>query len=53
MPMEKLPINNDGGQGYGFILYETTLKRVPKEITIEHVYDRAQVLCTHALPGSI
>ena len=53
MAMEKLPINNNGGQGYGFILYQTTLKRVPKEITIQHVYDRAQVLSTHALLGSI
>ena len=53
MAMEKLPINNNGGQGYGFILYQTTLKRVPKEITIQHVYDRAQVLSTHALQGSI
>ena len=53
MAMEKLPINNNGGQGYGFILYQTTLKRVPKQITIQHVYDRAQVLSTHALQGSI
>ena len=53
MAMEKLPINNNGGQGYGFILYETTLKRLPKQITIQHVYDRAQVLSTHALQGSI
>ena len=53
MAMEKLPINNNGGQGYGFILYQTTLKRLPKQITIQHVYDRAQVLSTHALQGSI
>ena len=53
MAMEKLPINNNGGQGYGFILYQTTLKRLPKQITIQHVYDRAQVLSTRALQGSI
>ena len=44
MPMEQLPINNNGGQGYGFILYQTELSRVPKEIEMEQVLDRAQVL---------
>jgi len=44
MPMEQLPINNDGGQGYGFILYQTELTQFPKEILIEKVLDRAQVL---------
>ena len=43
MPMEELPINNDGGQGYGFILYQTELDSVPEEIIIHHVSDRAQV----------
>lgn len=43
-PMEQLPINNNGGQGYGFILYQTELSHVPKEIEMEQVLDRAQVL---------
>ena len=43
-PMEQLPINNNGGQGYGFILYQTELSSVPKEIEMEQVLDRAQVL---------
>ncbi|CAH3188239.1 unnamed protein product [Porites evermanni] len=53
MAMEKLPINNNGGQGYGFILYQTTLKRVPKQITIQHVYDRAQVFLDFKLLHTI
>ena len=43
MPMERLPINNGGGQGYGFILYQTILEKFPKEIVMENVFDRAQV----------
>ena len=43
MPMERLPINNGGGQGYGFILYQTILQKFPKEIVMEDVLDRAQV----------
>lgn len=46
MPMEQLPINNNGGQGYGFILYQTELSHFPKEIVIEQVLDRAQVWFT-------
>ena len=44
MPMEQLPINNNGGQGYGFILYQTELAEFPKEIVVEQVFDRAQVI---------
>ena len=44
MSMEQLPINNDGGQGYGFILYQTELSQFPKKIVIEKVLDRAQVV---------
>ena len=43
MPMERLSINNGGGQGYGFILYQTILQKFPKEIVMEDVLDRAQV----------
>lgn len=43
IPMEQLPVNNDGGQGYGFILYQTELADFPKEIVMEQVFDRAQV----------
>ncbi|KAL9963399.1 hypothetical protein ACROYT_G026909 [Oculina patagonica] len=49
MPMEQLPINNNGGQGYGFILYQTELPHLPKEIVIEQVLDRAQVLLDNLL----
>ena len=51
MPMERLPINNDGGQGYGFILYQTNLEKFPKEIVMEDVLDRAQVGTSYLLPG--
>ncbi|KAL9963398.1 hypothetical protein ACROYT_G026908 [Oculina patagonica] len=43
MSMEQLPINNKGGQGYGFTLYQKELDSVPEEITIHNVSDRAQV----------
>jgi len=43
MPMEQLPINNNGGQGYGFILYQKGLDTIPREITIHNISDRAQV----------
>lgn len=44
MPMEQLPVNNNGGQGYGFILYQAELTDFPKEIVMEQVFDRAQVI---------
>ena len=44
MPMEQLSINNNGGQGYGFILYQTELAKFPIEIVMEQVFDRAQVI---------
>ncbi|XP_074634626.1 beta-galactosidase-1-like protein 2 isoform X3 [Acropora palmata] len=44
MPMEMLPINNNGGQGYGFILYRTELHQAAEEITIHNISDNAQVL---------
>ena len=43
MPMEMLPINNNGGQGYGFILYRTELWKEPWEIIIHNISDNAQV----------
>ena len=43
MPMEMLPINNNGGQGYGFILYRTELWKEPWQITIHNISDSAQV----------
>ena len=42
MAMEFLPINNNGGQGYGFTLYQTELDSLPKSIEIYKVADRAQ-----------
>lgn len=44
LSMEELPINNNGGQGYGFILYQTEISQVPREVSIDNVLDRAQVL---------
>jgi len=44
LPMEMLPINNNGGQGYGFILYRTELWKEPWEIIIHNISDNAQVL---------
>ena len=43
MPMEMLPINNNGGQGYGFILYRTEMQEAAEEITIYNISDNAQV----------
>ena len=43
MPMEELPINNNSGQSFGFILYQTELETFPKEIVIRNISDRAQV----------
>lgn len=43
VPMESLPINNHGGQGYGYILYQTTISSGAKELKIESYRDRAQV----------
>jgi len=42
--MEMLPINNNGGQGYGFILYRTELHQAAEEITIHNISDNAQVI---------
>ena len=54
MSMEQLPINNNGGQGYGFTLYQKELDGVPKEITIHNISDRAQVHtnCSPAYNGA-
>ncbi|XP_038062752.1 beta-galactosidase-1-like protein 2 isoform X2 [Patiria miniata] len=42
--MEKLPINQDGGQGYGFLLYRTTVDHNPETLKLAHPpHDRAQV----------
>ncbi|XP_033107748.1 beta-galactosidase-1-like protein 2 [Anneissia japonica] len=44
MPMEMLPINNNGGQGYGYVLYRTKVKgSVSKLDFVELPHDRAQV----------
>ena len=42
--MEKLPINKNGGQGYGFLLYRTTVKSKPGRMLLTNPpQDRAQV----------
>ncbi|PFX33940.1 Beta-galactosidase-1-like protein 2 [Stylophora pistillata] len=53
MSMEGLPINNNGGQGYGFILYQKELESVPEEIIIQNVSDRAQVFLDFQLVYTI
>ena len=53
MPMEMLPINNNGGQGYGFILYRTELWKEPWQITIHDISDSAQVTTRDALTKCI
>lgn len=53
MSMEGLPINNNGGQGYGFILYQKELDSVPDEIIIHNVSDRAQVFLDFQLVFTI
>ncbi|XP_071482415.1 beta-galactosidase-1-like protein 2 [Diadema antillarum] len=43
--MEKLPINNGGGQGYGFLLYRTRVPSKPAKLKLTiSPRDRAQVL---------
>lgn len=45
LPMEKLPINNGGGQGYGFLLYRTRVNTKPTRLALSRSpRDRAQVL---------
>ena len=42
--MEKLPINQNGGQGYGFLLYRTNIDHKPETLHLNHPpHDRAQV----------
>ncbi|EDO38379.1 predicted protein, partial [Nematostella vectensis] len=43
-PVEFLPINNHGGQGYGFVIYQTALKHDAKSLVVEIVRDRAHVM---------
>ena len=43
MPMEMLPINNDSGQSYGFILYTTILPKDAKTLTIYDAHDYVTV----------
>ncbi|ESO09773.1 hypothetical protein HELRODRAFT_195008 [Helobdella robusta] len=45
MMMEELPINNNGGQGYGFILYQCQIEEAVQRIQIQgKVKDRAIVI---------
>ncbi|XP_048588941.1 beta-galactosidase-1-like protein 2 isoform X2 [Nematostella vectensis] len=52
-PMEFLPINNNGGQGYGFTIYQTTLKHHAKSLTIEKIRDRAHVILNSKLISTL
>ncbi|CAH1781829.1 unnamed protein product [Owenia fusiformis] len=42
-PMEKLDINNNNGQGYGWIMYETKIKKGQKLTFNGEIRDRAQI----------
>ena len=46
LSMEELPINNDNGQSYGFIVYRKTVNmKAESVLTIKgHIRDFAQVL---------
>ena len=42
--MEKLPINQNGSQGYGFLLYRTTIDNKPEILKLSHPpHDRGKV----------
>ena len=41
--MEMLPINNDAGQSYGYILYSTKIPKSSKKVTIHEAADRVTV----------
>ncbi|XP_071844090.1 beta-galactosidase-1-like protein 2 isoform X1 [Apostichopus japonicus] len=44
LPMEKLPINGNSGQGYGYLLYRTYTQKKPTQLKFEHPpHDRAQI----------
>lgn len=43
MPMEMLDINNEGGQGYGYILYRANIPSGNRLILQGHVRDYAVV----------
>ncbi|KXJ20417.1 beta-galactosidase-1-like protein 2 [Exaiptasia diaphana] len=43
VPMEELPINNHGGQSFGYILYQTKIHQDAKKLKITSYRDRAQV----------
>ncbi|XP_020904046.1 beta-galactosidase-1-like protein 3 isoform X2 [Exaiptasia diaphana] len=44
VPMEKLRINNNGGQSYGYVVYRTWLPHGAKELHIEKFRDWAQIM---------
>ena len=43
MPMELLPINNNSGQSYGYILYATQISKDAKIASVYDVADRMTV----------
>jgi beta-galactosidase len=49
--MEHLPINNGGGQGYGWLLYKTFFKKTPSLIIRGKLLDRAHVFVNGRLRG--
>lgn len=44
--MEELPINNNGGQSFGYIVYQTKIPQDSKKLEITSYRDRAQVTIT-------
>ena len=43
MAMEDLPINNNAGQSYGYVLYRTTISSNVKSVEIRDLRDYGQV----------
>ncbi len=43
MPMEYLPVNDDAGQGFGYIMYRTTIPSTSEKVTISSLNDMGVV----------
>ena len=39
MPMEYLPLNDGSGQGYGYVMYRTTIPSTSKKVTVTSLND--------------
>ena len=43
MPMEYLPLNDGAGQGYGYVMYRTTIPSNSEKVTISSLNDNGVV----------